>query len=239
MAGAIAHLTGGREVVVAESGQGILGPWLVPVGNEAPDIRTHPLFARCIEAFLRETLGTELKFMHPQLFRTKAETLQAAALKSSPGWMQTHSCPRDARHVSIDHTLRQCGVCSACLLRRQSVFSAGLRESDPYYWNDLRAPSLDEARLPGGRAATDNDYRIAKAGVLSNTQLAAFTDSSEGKRRIPEAAQELAESIHETPQEVETKLGRLLQKHTDEWNEFVGAQGPDSFISQWRSIVQC
>ena len=239
MAGVIAYLTNGERIVVPESGQGILGPWLMRVGNEAPDIRTHPLFTRRIEGFLYEVLGAKLKFDHPRLFSTKAETLEAAGLAGDQGWLKTRSCPRDQRDVSFGNKVIQCGVCSACLLRRMSIFAAGLQEDKPYYWNDLRAASLDAARLDGGRDASHNDEQIAMAGVLSHIQFAEFLDSPLCKQRFMETAQELAEALHLSIEVIEPKLHGLLTRHRDEWNQFVSTQGENSFILDWWSSIKC
>ncbi len=67
MAGTIAHLTDAQRIVLPESGQGIVGPLLTPVGNEAPDVRAHPLFTQRVERFLYAILGKQLAFDHPRL----------------------------------------------------------------------------------------------------------------------------------------------------------------------------
>jgi 7-cyano-7-deazaguanine synthase in queuosine biosynthesis len=144
LAGIAAHLSGGSRVIISESGQGALGPWLAPVGNEAPDVRTHPTFTRRIATLLEAVLGIKLVFEHPSLWLTKGQTLLSlAGVNDDDAWSRTRSCARDARQLHFNGSLLQCGVCASCLLRRQSLHAAGLHEiGDTYLWQDLAASSL-------------------------------------------------------------------------------------------------
>jgi hypothetical protein len=76
MAGIAANLLEADRIVVPESGQGALGPWLNPVGNEAPDVRMHPFFMAKLARFLNSVFGREIKHEHPQLWKTKGQTLR-------------------------------------------------------------------------------------------------------------------------------------------------------------------
>ncbi len=51
------YLAGASRVIVPESGQGALGPALVPVGQAYVDYRSHPLFTERMERFLAALLG--------------------------------------------------------------------------------------------------------------------------------------------------------------------------------------
>lgn len=237
MAGAVAFLRNAERVVIPESGQGVLGPWLQPVGNEALDIRTHPMFTSRVSDFLFEVIGKRIRFEHPRLFHTKAETLKEANLCNDEGWKRTRSCPRDQRYVSIDHHHYQCGVCSACLLRRMAVWNAGLKEEAPYYWHNLAAATLREAAYPGARVPTDNDERIARAGVLSHIQLAEYISTRGAQRRIWQAAQELSELISIQPQVAAHRITRLVEQHRAEWAAFEASFGENSMMSKWRELV--
>jgi hypothetical protein len=77
MAGIAAHLLEGNRIIVPESGQGSLGPWLNPVGNEAPDVRTHPFFTALYREFVEISGGRfdrPIRYGHSQLWKTKGET---------------------------------------------------------------------------------------------------------------------------------------------------------------------
>lgn len=231
--GAIAaKLSGSKRIVVAESGQGALGPWLTPVGNEAIDLRMHPIYTSALARFVGEVLDADLAFEHPRLWSTKAETLKAlVAAESASGWEKTRSCAGDARHMSLEGSLVQCGVCAACLLRRVSVREAGLDESAVVYmWSDLTAPTLRQAAHAGARPTTENDVNLAVCGALSLQQL-----SDAGKEDLSAKAWELAAALN-TPAErqvLEKNLRRLVAAHSQEWCRFVDAQGRKSFLAKW------
>ena len=159
MAGIAAFLLNSRTIYVAESGQGSLGPWLTPIGNEAPDVRMHPLFTKAMSAFLSSLFGISVTHQHPQLWSTKGQTLKELLDKRlEDGWWLTSSCARDQRHVSMDERRIQCGVCAGCLLRRQSLYAAGFNSKlESYLWQDLSASTLEAACI--ARATKANDVR--------------------------------------------------------------------------------
>ena len=235
MAGIAAHLAGGERVIVAESGQGGLGPWLVPVGNEAPDIRMHPVFTRSLESFLSLVFDNRIRYEHPQLWHSKGETLaQLANLHLEEDWEKTRSCARDARHISLAGNLIQCGVCSACLLRRQSLYAAGLEEvKDRYLWQNLRASSLAAAAVPGARETSLEDERQAACGLLSLVQLADLGNGTDSTNRIQDAAFDLAQVTGEPQAIIKSKLLRLLKVHRDELTGFISSQGKNAFLLRW------
>ena len=107
--------------------------------------------------------------------RDRGETLrELQELGFHDEWWMTRSCPR-RRHVSLDGNSVQCGVCAACLLRRQSLHAAGLDESkDRYFWADLGAPTLAQAAPHNARPTGPNDTRHAWCGTLELANLAAY-----------------------------------------------------------------
>src|SRR5262249_3317859 len=147
-----------------ESGQGAIGPSLIPVGQAYEDYRNHPLFTRKMSAFLKALFGTDIRFEFPRLWHTKGETLRDhAAAYSKNDWAGTRSCWQDNRYVSVDNRRRQCGVCAACMLRRLSVYAAGLTEArETYIWEDLRVPSFECGAAKGfERISAQRHYAIA------------------------------------------------------------------------------
>lgn len=91
LSGIAAYLSQARQVIVPESGQGALGPVLVPVGQAYEDYRNHPLFTDRMEAFLSALFGHEIRYTYPRLWHTKAETVAAftAACPGGTNWAQT------------------------------------------------------------------------------------------------------------------------------------------------------
>lgn len=233
--GAIAaQLSGASQIVVSESGQGALGPWLVPVGNEALDIRMHPVYTLQLARFVNLVLETQLTYVHPRLWTTKGQTLgELAGRDLASDWHQTRSCARDARHMSYDGSRIQCGVCAACLLRRMSVYSAGLDESqDSFMWKDLSASDLNDATVDPSRMASKGDRGHAICGALAMAQLAELAEPSQSEY-VRGKAQELASSTGESVAQTQERLVTLIRRHAEEWNQFVSRQGSASYLAQF------
>jgi len=232
MAGIAAHLLHVPKVFISESGQGALGPWLLPVGNEAPDLRMHPLFTSQFAAMLKLIFGTDVAHVHPQLWKTKGETLlDLKDLGAVDGWWLTSSCARDPRHVTLGNRRIQCGICAGCLLRRQSLHSAGLKnDQERYLWNDLSAPSLNQAVNGSKRATSKNDEQQAVCAVL---EMQHFAEAALARELIRSRASELCAVVGEPHAEVQRKLHHLISTHSTEWNRFLSQLGPRSFIKTW------
>ncbi|WP_374319151.1 hypothetical protein [Pseudoxanthomonas kaohsiungensis] len=234
MGAVAAQLSGASRIMVSESGQGALGPWLVPVGNEALDIRMHPAYTSQLAHFLNMVLGIQIAYEHPRLWSTKGQTLRELADRGlAEDWHETRSCARDARHMSYLGTRLQCGVCAACLLRRMSIHSAGLDESlDDYMWKHLDAGGLDDAVIDPTRVATKGDRGHAVCGALAMAQLAELADPSQSAY-VHAKAQELARIGGESVDLTQVRLAGLIRQHADEWNEFVERQGDSSYLAQF------
>lgn len=235
VAGIAAHQLGADQIYVAESGQGSLGPWLAPVGNEAPDVRMHPSFTARLSSFLNCTLGGSISHVHPQLWQTKGETLKKLKeLGLADEWWLTSSCARDQRYVSLENRKIQCGVCAGCLLRRQSLLAADLSsDCDRYLWRDLHVPKLGEALTT--RHTTQNDEHQAMCAAL---EMQKFGDSASDPNRIQIAAEELAPFVNQDVNVVVGQLERLIAAHAVEWKMFRSSIGPHSFINQWLDILR-
>jgi len=240
MTGIAAYLLDAHQIVIPESGQGALGPWLLPVGNEAPDIRMHPLFTIRLSKFFEIVFQTRFDHCHPNLWRTKGETLRELAQQGlSDGWWKTRSCARDARHATIEKHRVQCGTCASCLLRRQSLLAAGLpEEKDSYLWPNLAANTLAAAAAPGARTTTKNDIIQSACAVADLNHLAALADPHQ-QHHIQMVSVEFARELREDYSSVVAKMTRLIQIHRDEWKSFVAKQGDQSFIAQWLGALSC
>lgn len=235
VSGLAAYLAGANQIIVPESGQGSLGPALVPVGHAYEDYRNHPLFTDRMEVFLHGLFGRSIRFEFPRLWYTKGETLQefatAADVSSAvDGW----SCWQQSRQASVDGRKRQCGICAACLLRRLSVDTARLIEpSETYVWENLGASTFKGGASPGFGKITNAMREYAIAGTLHHDHLAALADPDTDQRPMKRSAFLLARSREILEELAYTRLQRLLHQHAAEWKEFVGSLGPDSFLRQW------
>ena len=238
LSGVAAHLSGAQQIIVPESGQGVLGPSLVPVGQAYEDYRNHPLFANRMETFLSALLQHEIHYTYSRLWHTKAETL-AEFVENCPdnlNWTQTRSCWQGQRQVSVSGKLRQCGICAACILRRMSVHAAGLTECRcSYVWEDLTSAQFEDGAAPAFKNRNPKGalYEYAIAGALHLDHLASILRSSTDQTTLNLRAFQLSRALSCPQAEARTKLVRLLEKHTEEWNGFIDSLGPRSFVTQW------
>ncbi len=233
-----AFLSGASQVIVPESGQGALGPALVPVGQAYEDFRSHPLFTKRMEKFIKALLDYDVRFVFPRLWHTKAETLKAFVDACDPqsSWAGTWSCWQQNRQVSVDHKKRQCGICAACMLRRLSVHAAGLQESkDRYVWEDLSAQTF----FGGAADSFPSDkitralHQYAIAGTLHLDHLAGLLDSPVNAHMIDLTTSQLGGALALPPTDVRSRLTRMLKQHSAEWVNFIHSLGQNSFVADW------
>jgi 7-cyano-7-deazaguanine synthase in queuosine biosynthesis len=243
ISGLAAYLSGAGQIILPESGQGAIGPALVPVGQAYEDFRGHPLFTARMEAFFAAILNHRVHFAFPRLWSTKAETLKAYMDEcgGDDSWADTWSCWQQSRQVSVDHKKRQCGICAACMLRRLSVHAAGLQEAKEHFvWENLSANTFEAgtaADFPRNKV-TRSQREYAIAGVLHLDHLAALLDSAANAGRLKLSAVQLGRTLNLGEAGASTKLHRLLQQHKYEWTNFMGSLGRDSFLADWALSVQ-
>lgn len=243
LSGIAAYLSQASQVIVSESGQGALGPVLIPVGQAYEDFRNHPLFAVRMQAFLSALFGHEVHYDFPRLWYTKGETLDEfiSTCSNTTSWMDTRSCWQGSRQVSVSGQRRQCGICAACMLRRMSVHAIGKEEPrNTYVWEDLSASTY----RGGAASAFINKkesgalYEYAIAGALHLDHLASINNSPLNKVSLERNMFYLSKSLNVSEHEVSLKLRRFLKRHRDEWKAFVRSLGPNSFVTQWAVGVE-
>ncbi len=240
LSGVAAYLSQARQVIVSESGQGALGPVLVPVGQAYEDYRNHPLFTDRMEIFLSALFDHEIRYTYPRLWHTKAETVAEfmATCPDGTSWAQTRSCWQGPRHVSVFGRWRQCGTCAACMLRRMSVHAmGGTEDSSTYIWEDLSAARFEDGAAAGFRKTRPQGalYEYAIAGTLHLDQLAGLRYSAANRVLLNRQVFQLSRSLGFGEQETRQRLERLLSQHAKEWKDFVESLGPRSFVAQWAS----
>lgn len=234
LSGIAAYLAKADRVFVPESGQGALGPSLVPVGQAYIDYRNHPLFTNRMSALLEALFGHKVRYEFPRLWFTKGQTLKSYVDQfPASEWGKTRSCWQDNRHVSVDGRRRQCGICAACMLRRLSVHAAGLSEPrDIYVW-DLKANSFEDGAAPGLKKIEKVQRQYAIAGTLHLDHLANLKNAPIHAPGITLNAKQLASALSIPAQEAEEKLDRLLNQHEKEWKAYMASLGPNSFVKHW------
>jgi 7-cyano-7-deazaguanine synthase in queuosine biosynthesis len=241
ISGLTCYLAKAVQIIVPESGQGSLGPTLVPVGQAYEDYRNHPVFTDLMERFLEALLDYRPRFEFPRLWYTKGETLKefVAECKDGDTWERTRSCWQSARQVSVDGSRRQCGICAACMLRRLSVHAAGLTErKETYVWENLKATSFEKGAAKGFGQITRALREYAIAGTLHLDHLAALRSSDAGHATIGLTAFQLSRSRGLPEVDVKAKLDRLLAQHENEWSAFMDSLGKQSFVADWAAHVR-
>ena len=238
LSGIAAYLSQSPIVIVPESGQGVLGPVLIPVGQAYEDYRNHPLFTDRMEAFLLALFGHEVRYTYPRLWSTKAETIAEfiAACPDDDIWAQTRSCWQGQRQASVSGRWRQCGICAACMLRRMSVHAiGGTEDKETYVWEDLSAERFEDGAAEEFKKAEPQGtmYEYAIAGTLHLDHLAGLSDSPANQIPLDRQVFQLSRSLALSEQETRQKLERLLTQHRREWENFVGSLGARSFVAQW------
>jgi 7-cyano-7-deazaguanine synthase in queuosine biosynthesis len=234
ISGIAAYLTGAGRVIVPESGQGAIGPALATTGYVHADFRNHPAFTVRMTRFLKALLGRSITYEFPRIWSTKGETLKEfLPLDIAETWKTTKSCWRDNRWSSVNGKLRQCGICAACMLRRVSVFSAGVEE-DPgtYVCVGLNAGSLEQAIASDFARFGEAFKTYAIAGVLHMDHMAEMAQAH-SKASIKRHAYSLAAALNMSVPETEARLSSLFERHASEWNDFLNQIESTSFLKQW------
>src|SRR5690606_20328081 len=99
-----AHLSKISRIIVPESGQGALGPVLLPLRNIYPDYRNHPTFFRRMERFIQALLGISVTYEQPRLWYTKGQTIAAFLAKpdvTTGQILDTRSCWQQRSNVRV------------------------------------------------------------------------------------------------------------------------------------------
>lgn len=237
LSGLAAYLTGAKNIIVPESGQGSLGPVLACVRQIHPDRRTHPQFTKKMERLFQLIFERSFSFEHPALWLTKGESLRRYRTVEpyEQIWKTTRSCWQDARTTTVHNVVRQCGICAACMLRRTSLHAAGYKEpADNYVCSNLAANNYENANA-GKITKRQRDYAIA--GVLHMDHLADLARLDRGRAAINREASLIARSLGGSVCNYERSIQRLLEAHRDEWFAFVRSFGDQSFLRQWAVAV--
>lgn len=232
-----ARLCGSSEIIVPESGQGALGPVLVPFSRLYPDYRNHPAFFRRMENLVEQVLGISVTYQQPRLWSTKGQTIRSYLDRPEGAAhcvRDTRSCWQTRHNVSLGGRRLQCGLCSACLLRRLSFHAAGVDDApSTYVWSDLGAASYERATpTDAGFNPTASMRGLATAGVQHLEHLARLHER-DGAGQLPSYAHQLAMATGARRDQVMKDLKSLLETHFLEWTNYKKALGPRSFVQNW------
>lgn len=233
-----AYLAEAANIIMPESGQGVFGPAILKIGQCPEDHRNHPRFTKLVEEFVEALLSYRVSYEYPRLWSTKGETLRTCIEAGGyTDWAETRSCWMNSHWCSVDGVRRDCGVCAACILRRQSVHAAGLFEEDSrYVVEDLRASRFEDGIAKGFVRHNQALLEYAIAGVREMGLFAALAGKP-AHWQIKKHATLTAPVLSIAADEVERRLHALALRHEQEWSSFLTALGRDSFVHAWAEGV--
>jgi 7-cyano-7-deazaguanine synthase in queuosine biosynthesis len=214
-AGAVAAAVAGQSSVeVFESGIGSINiPLMAGMVSSMATRGCHPEFLRRMSRLVSLVAGREIIFRLPFFDRTKGEMVRALNdLGLADLVRATVSC---ARYPLAYHPYKQCGICPACVFRRQAIQVAGIEEPEGMYAFDLFGPAEQVNRIP------PDNLNYLKAFLM---QVAGWTDI-ETTGRLPEPAERyLRQTRILKPGDSPERIIDLLARNRDEW-EKLAAEG--------------
>lgn len=231
-----AYLSNTSLVVVPESGQGVLSPVLLPLKGQYQDYRNHPFFFHHAESFISALLDVNINFIQPRLWLTKGETISEAKKVglSEQEIISTRSCWRDRNFVKFDGRMHQCGVCAACILRRMSLFSAGIEDpGESYTVKDLNTEDISNSMPSFFPESAINTMKSDAATAIIHFDDLANLRSNKSKAYFDSHSLEIANFCGLDQSSVADNLEHLISKHREEWLNFTGHLKNKSFIRSW------
>lgn len=223
---ATAVMAGATEVAIYENGIGAIN-----LPYSGAQIGTHltraanPIALSMISDVLSQALDRPFKVDLPFVFQTKGEILKSIQhFGLGHAIDETNSCDRFLRQRQ-----NQCGVCTSCVLRRQSLHAAGLRAFDcedyaiDIYAREISAP---ERTLFGYRMMVDQVERLQRAIGAQDPWRSLL-------RRFP-ALHEIAISLDsDAPaRSSASNLVALYRRYCDEWARFPARPPAHSFYTR-------
>ena len=206
-----------RELYVYENGIGAIN--LPYDGTQVGTSNTravHPISLLRMSQFVSKLIQADFHIHNPFLFHTKAEMCSHPAVRRlGEGIAMTFSC--DGFPIRKKDQ-PQCGICTSCLLRRQSLESAGLSifDDSSAYLNDLQSYITARAKLRPLLAMEWQAQKIAACLTAKDPwQKLAYEFPS-----LMEIASEICLDTNTESERVRSDLLRLYSQYVTEWNGF-------------------
>lgn len=220
--GAVSALQAGTDTLwVFENGIGALNLPLNKTQLGVDNYRgVHPRSLMMAEDLFELALDKPLRIRNPFLFRTKAEMCRALGPVGVASAVQfTVSCDSFPLRVS---GRPQCGVCTSCILRRQSLLAAGYDDYDPhsgYLYNAFSDGSkIAPNQLFGLEVMGEQVYKLARCLDSDNSWHSLATSFPELLRTHAE----LVERYELDADYTRACFVQLYQTHVQEWESCPG-----------------
>jgi 7-cyano-7-deazaguanine synthase in queuosine biosynthesis len=222
---AAAAMIKGSTVELLESGIGSINlPLMSGMVGSRTTRSTHPQFLKRMGQLLSTILEREFSFTLPLWSKTKGQVVDSAIkLGHEELIQQTVSCVhyplREAEH-------KQCGICPACIFRRQALAVAGITEASGKYKYDLFTDPVAANRL--GRSHLK--YLMA---FLS--QVVQLTNVRANQPIPPRFGRHLFGTGILRTDESPTAVQHLLETYRDEWVSVMNVSRRQGF--GWAHLV--
>lgn len=205
--GAVSALSAGQNKLhVYENGIGAINlPLPGGVGRDHTKA-VHPISLIKVGNFISSVIGEEFLISNPFIFSTKAEMCSSLKL-SSHLIFETISCDRLHREKYI-----QCGFCSSCVLRRQALASAGIKDPTRYLIPHGKKPQerhMSYWRLMNQQVNTINKA-LSSSEPLFHLQMAFSSD-------LPDIVGHIADQDRLKRDVIEEKIVELYRTYVNEW----------------------
>jgi Queuosine biosynthesis protein QueC len=212
---ACASLMGQQELCFYENGTGAINlPYRASALGLDHTRSVHPLTLLKVSNLISELLGGAFRVWNPFLFSTKAEMCQILA-KDVTGRLSSLTKSCDSPHR---RNPSQCGYCSSCLLRRQSLSAAKIEDKTRYV-------ILHGNHQPAAEASVSLRHMLTQVDTLRclldrshphEVQWEALT------RKFPilDDIVDLCCAVENlTTLDMQSKLIRLYQNYVAEWDD--------------------
>src|SRR5262245_9148658 len=205
--GVAAAVSGASSVEVFESGVGAINLPLMAgmVGSKATR-SCHPEFLRLMSRLLTLVAGREVVYRLPFMDKTKGEMVK---LLVSEGLEDLARSTVSCVHYPLrERPHKQCGVCPACIFRRQAMLVGGVKEPRGTYKFDFFGSSRVVNRIPERR------LKYLKAFLMQVVHLATLDSQDELPRRF---RRHLVGSRVLGSDESPLSVIELLRRYRQEW----------------------
>ncbi|WP_016951076.1 7-cyano-7-deazaguanine synthase [Anabaena sp. PCC 7108] len=207
---ACAYLMGEKVLCLYENGIGAIN---LPYRESAVGLdhsrSVHPLTLLMVSEVVSELLGEEFQVKNPFLFWTKAEMCKALVKNGRDDLPPlTMSCDSPHRQKPV-----QCGYCSSCLLRRQSLAASTIKDRTRYVVlhgeRPVKEPSLCFLNMQAQVRTLDSLIAVSNEPWITLTKRFPVLDDIVDRTAM-------AENL--SPADMRSRLIQLYQNYVSEWN---------------------
>ncbi len=210
---ACAYLMNQNTLYLYENGIGAINlPYLKSAIGLDHSRSVHPLTLLKVSDVISELFGKPFTVNNPFLFWTKAKMCKSLSENQAFKLVQlTMSCDSPHRKRPI-----QCGYCSSCLLRKQSLSASMIEDSTLYV--------VPHAEKPKGDITLH--FRHMKEQILTLKRLIRVSDSQNTEwealtqrfTELEDIADRIVLTESMTVEDVRSHIINLYQSHIDEWD---------------------